>query len=99
MTQPTPTPSAPQWDENRFRAFVRGLKPFTPDMRDKLTRVVVTTRAYEAAHAQYLRTGDPSLLKAVLSAMAKARREALIAAGADPDSTDILPPVPVMPFN
>jgi hypothetical protein len=61
--------------------------------------MVVVTRAYEAAHADYIRTGDPSLLKAVIPAMVKARREALIATGADPDSTNIFPPVPLMPFN
>ena len=99
MTQTPPPPVLPEWDENRFRTFVRSLKPFTPDMREKLIRMVAVTRAYEAARADYLRTGDPSLLKSVLPAMAKARREALIAAGADPDSTDIFPPVPVMPFN
>jgi hypothetical protein len=100
MTHTPPPPAArPQWDEERYRSFIRSLKPFTPDMRDKLTRMVAVTRAYEAAHADYLRTGDPSLLKAVLPAMAKARREALIAAGADPDSPDIFPPVPVTPFN
>ena len=100
MTHTPTTPAAlPQWDEKRFRAFVRGLKPFTPVMRAKLIHMVAVTRAYEAAHADYLRTGDPSLLKAVLPALDKARREALIAAGADPDSADIFPPVPVMPFS
>jgi hypothetical protein len=100
MTHTTTTTAATsQWDENRFRAFLRGLKPYTPAMRDKLVHMVEMTRAFEAAHANYLRTGDPSLLKAVLPAMVKARREALIAGGADPDSTDIMPPVPLMPLN
>ena len=100
MTHPPTTPAAPsQWDENSLRAFIRGLKPFTPVMRDKLIHMVAVTRAYEAAQADYLRTGDPSLLKAVIPTMIKARRDALTAAGADPDSTEILPPVPLMPFN
>ncbi len=99
MTTPTPPVSPQLWDENRFRAFIRRLKPYTPVMRDKLTRYVATAWACEAAQAHYVQTGDPRFLRVAIPAMAEARRDALVSAGEDPDVYHIIPAPPVMPFN
>lgn len=95
----------PPWDEERFRAVIRSFKPFTPKLRRILERVVYSARAYEQAHAQYLFdtaiTGEPDLsrLRATLLRMAKARREALIALGEDPNTSDLLPQVETIPHD
>jgi len=99
MTKTTTPPAAPQWSEENFRAFLRRLKPYTPELRAKLTRVVVVTDFYKAACLHYQRTGDARFLREVLPAMDEARRAALIAAGEDPNSTHLLPATPLIPFN
>ena len=105
MTNSTRNPAAPQsYDEARLRAFLRGIKPFTPEIRTALHRVFDRQQEFALAYEQYLRnaalTGvsDPSRLNRVLPEFAQARREALIAIGADPESTELLPAVP-MPWH
>lgn len=102
MTTPPPTVAPPSWNEDHLRQVMRSFKPFTPQVRRALERVVSTTRAWERAEAEYLfqgaMTGTAGLLplRIALKRVAKARREALIAMGEDPETSTLFPPVPVL---
>ena len=104
MTPRATVSVSPQlWDEDRLREVVRAHKPFTPALRVALERLYKSARAYEQAQAEHMfnaaMTGapDPSRLRNTVRRLAKARTEALIALGEDPDSSIILPAVPVSP--
>jgi hypothetical protein len=93
--------AAPQpFDETRLKAALRALKPFTPALSMALYRVFDRHQEFALAYEQYVRdaalTGlaDRSRLDRILPEFAQARRDALIAMGADPESTDIFPAVP-----
>jgi len=85
-------------DQHRLPAFLRRHKN-TPGMRDKCFRYMRLVRAYGEALEHYSLTGNLSAVRAVLPALAEARRDILITGGADPAKTDVLPPVHVIPFN
>ncbi len=104
MTAPIrfPTkPTAQPFDASRLLAFL-GSKPITPEIKTALLSVVDRSQELELAYEQYERnaalTGVPdySRFKKILPEFAQARRDALIAIGADPDSNDLLPAVPVI---
>lgn len=105
MTAPISFPNLPgaqPYDENRLRAFLRRIKPFTPAVRIALHRVFDRQQEFALALQQYERntalTGVPdySRLKRIIPEFAQARREALIALGEDPDTSNLLPVVPVI---
>ena len=99
----TATPAPPQWDEDCLRAAVRAAKPFAPGVRAALERLVICARAYAGASAEYefqaATTGAPKTyrLRKTITDLARARRQALIAMGHDPDASDVFPAVPTAP--
>jgi hypothetical protein len=99
----TATPAPPQWDEERLRAAVRAVKPFTPGVRAALERLFHCARAYARASEQYnfeaATTGAPKTyrLRKTITDLARARRQALIAMGRDPEASDVFPAAPTIP--
>lgn len=83
----------------RLQAFLRS-KPLTPAIEHALHRLYDRQQEFGAAYHEYLNaaslTGvsDRSRIDKIRPAFVQARREALVAMGADPDSTDLFPPVP-----
>jgi len=104
MTTPT-VPAPPSWDEDRLRAALRSLKPFTPRVRSAFERFIQCARAYGQAHADYeleaALSGAPDLsrLRSAARRLGAARRKALIAMGQDPDTSDAFPPTPEIPHD
>jgi len=95
------TNAAPQYyDAARLQTVLRALKPFTPALSLALHRLFDRQQEFALAYEQYLRnaalTGRPdrSRLNKILPEFAAARREALIAMGVDPQTSDLLPAVP-----
>jgi len=99
MTTPSYSVAAP-WDEVRFRAALRSHKPFTPRLRKALKRANECALAYCQANAAYRAevavsaSPDMTRLRVTVGRLAKARREALVAMGEDPDTSTLFPPLP-----
>lgn len=95
-------PAADTYDEKRLRTRICTIEPLTPAIKMALRRVMDRQRELTLAYRQYLcdtaLTGVPdySRLKKIIPEFALARREALIALGEDPDTSDLMPAVPVV---
>jgi hypothetical protein len=92
-------PAAQSFDEKRLKAFLRDLPPLTPDAKQALLELLSRQEECALALEQYDRNvalngiSDRSRLNKILPEFAKARRDALIALGVDPNS-NLLPPIP-----
>ena len=106
MTSPTPTiPHLQPWDENRWREALRSNKPFSPKLKTILENLHECFMAQDRACAEYqfeaaiTRTPDLSRLRVTARRLEKARHEALVALGQDPNSPEVLPFAPTIPHD